>query len=212
MGDRKVAAVSVAALLVTGLGYLWAQEPAGSVAGSVALPSFSAPTASLAPRVPSRPTLLPTDCADLLAGSPDMPALLGLPVDAVNTRAVIGLPSPSVGQLERVTCTYTVTGQSAPGVVITVAAFTTPEAAAAQRDRNVTAESDTRSAEPVSIGAAHGPLLIEPGQHLLFVAYDRFLVTAGINPALAPGSQVKPVLVDLVQRVLANLVPVRRLH
>jgi hypothetical protein len=207
-----VAAVSMAALLVTGLGYVWAREPAGSVAEPVAVPSFSAPTASLAPPAPTRPTLVPTDCADLLAGSPDMPALLGLPVDAVNTRAVIGLPSPSVGQLERVTCTYTVTGQSAPGVVIMVAAFTTPEAAAAQRDRNVAAESDTRSAEPVSIGAAHGPLLTERGQHLLFVAYDRFLVTAGINPTLAPGGQVKPVLLDLVQRVLANLAPARRRH
>jgi hypothetical protein len=209
MGDRKVAAVSVAALLVTALAYLWAGEPSGGVAGSVAVPSF-APTASVAPPAPTRPTLLPTNCADLLAGSPDMAALLGLPLDAVNTRAVIGLPSPSVGQLERVTCTYTATGQSAPGVVITAAAFTTPEEAVAQRDRNAAAESDTRSAEPVSIGAAHGSLLTEPGQHVLFVAYDRYLLTAGMNPALAPGGQVKPVLVDLVQRVLANLAPVRR--
>jgi hypothetical protein len=31
-------------------------------------------------------------------------------------------------------------------------------------------------------------------------------------PAVAPGGQVKPTLVDLVQRVLANLVPKRGLH
>lgn len=207
------AAVIVAAALVTAMGYFWAREPSGNIAEPVAVPSFSASTTPAPPPAPNRATLVPTDCGELLAGSPDMAALLGQPVGAVAARAVIGLPSPSVGQLERVTCNYVLAGQSGPSVVLTVAAFTTPDAAAAQRDRNVAAErSDTRASEPVTIGTAVGSLLTEPGRHLLFVSCDRFLVTAAMPPAVAPGGQVKPTLVDLVQRVLANLVPKRGLH
>lgn len=213
MGDRVLGGIVVAALLVAALVYFWAREPAGDIAEPVAIPSFTAPAVKAAPPAAKPATLVPTDCGDLLAGSPNMAALLGQPVDAVSDYAVIGLPSPSVGQLERVTCNYTLVGQTPPGVVLTVAGFTTPEAAAAQRDRNVAAErGDTRAAEPVSIGAAQGVLLTEPGQQLLVVAVDRFLVSAGMQPRLAPGGQGKPVLVDLVQRVLANLLPRRPLH
>ena len=213
MGDHSVAAVTVAALLVTASGYFWAREPAGNIAEPVAIPSFTTPVVQPPPPAPKRTTMVPTECGELLAGSPDMAALLGQPVDAVSNSAVIGLPSPSVGQLERVTCNYTLIGQTQAGVVLTVAGFISADAAAAQRDRNVVAEQrDTRAVEPVLIGAAQVVLLTEPRQHLLFIAVDRYLVTAGMVPGLAPGGQVKPVLIDLVQRVLANLVPRRRLH
>lgn len=208
MGQRRAVAAAVAAVLVLSLTYLWARAPVGGLTQPVAIPRFTGTVAAPPPSASNRATLLPTDCADLLAGGPDMSALLAQPVDSVTVRAIIGQPSPSVGQLERVTCNYTLPGRPTPQLVLTLSAFTTPEAAAAQRDRNLAAEgSDVRATEPAVIGAARGSVLREADGVFLLVAYDRYTVAEDIQPGVAPGGQDVPVLTDLAQRVLANLAP-----
>jgi len=208
-----MAGLAVAAVLVAGLSYLWVRSPEGALTSTITLPSFA--TAEVAPpdAAPGRTTLLPTDCTGLLAGSPDMSALLGQPLGSVGTRSVVGQPSPSVGQLERLTCSYSLPGRDAPALVLTATGFTDPGAAAGQRGRNVAAESaDTQASRQVELGGARATLLTEPGRTLLLVDYDRYTLTASIAPGVVPAVKPQPVLTDLAQRVLANLVPPANRH
>jgi hypothetical protein len=185
MGLRVVTGLRVvAALAVT--------EP-------VPLPEFNAPaTARAGPDPLRRDTLLPTSCADLFTGSPDLTALLGQPTDSLDAHPIVGLPSASVGQLERLTCTYTQTGHNHPILVLTMAGFTDPAAAQVQRQRNITAErADTLTDKPVTMGTARATLL--------FVAAGRDTLTADLTSGVVPSPQTEPLLTDLAQRILPNL-------
>jgi hypothetical protein len=213
VGGQLIAGLAVAAVLVAGLSYLWVRSPEGALTSKINLPSFA--TAEVAPpdTAPGRTTLLPTDCTELLVSSPDMSALLGQPLGSVGARSVVGRPSPSVGQLERLTCNYSVPGRDAPALVLTVAGFTDPGAAAEQRGRNVAAEGpDTQASRQVGLGGAQATLLTEPNRTLLLVDYDRYTLTASIAPGVIPADQPEPVLTDLAQRVLATLVPPANRH
>jgi hypothetical protein len=204
-GLRVVAALAVTTVMITGVN--WACKPAPSDTDPVPLPEFNAPaTARAAPDPLRRDTLLPTSCADLLTGSPDLTALLGQPIDSLDAHPIVGLPSASVGQLERLTCTYTQAGHNHPILVLTVAGFTDPAAAQVQRERNLTAErSDTLTDKPVTMGTAHATLLTEPGHTLLFVAAGRATLTADLTSGVVPSPQTEPLLTDLAQRILPNL-------
>jgi hypothetical protein len=46
-----------------------------------------------------------------------MTALLGQPIGSLDAYAIVGLPSASVGQLERLSCTYTLPGHNRPILV-----------------------------------------------------------------------------------------------
>jgi hypothetical protein len=204
-GLRVVAALAVTTTMIIGVSWAW--KPAPSVTDPVPLPGFTAPaSARAAPDPLRRDTLLPTSCADLFNGSPDITALLGQPIDSLDAHPIVGLPSASVGQLERLTCTYTQAGHNQPILVLTVAGFTDPAAAAAQRERNLTAErSDTLTDKPVTMGTAHATLLTEPGHTLLFVAAGRDTLTADLTSGAVPSPQTEPILTDLAQRILPNL-------
>jgi len=208
-----MAGLAVAAVLVGALSYLWVRPPEGALTSPINLPSFA--TVDVAPPdlAPGRTTLLPTDCTELLVGSPDMSALLGQPLGSVGTHSVVGQPSPSVGQLERLTCSYSVSGRDAPALVLTATGFTDPGAAAEQRGRNVVAEGpDTQAYRQVELGGAQATLLTESSRTLLLVDYDRYTLTASIAPGVVPSDKPDPVLTDLAQRVLANLVPPPNRH
>lgn len=113
-----------------------------------------------------------------------------------------------MGQLERLTCTYTYTqaGHNHPILVLTVAGFTDPAAAQVQRQRNITAErSDTLDDKPVTMGTAHATLLTEPGHTLLFLASGRDTLTADLTSGVVSSPQTEPLLTDLAQRILPNL-------
>jgi hypothetical protein len=204
-GLRVVAALAVTAMMITGVN--WAYKPAPRVTDPIPLPGFTAPaTARAAPDPLRRDTLLPTSCADLLTGSPDLTALLGQPIDSLDAHPIVGLPSASVGQLERLTCTYTQTGHNQPILVLTMAGFTDPTAAQVQRERNLTAErSETLTDKPVTMGTAHATLLTEPGHTLLFLAAGRDTLTADLTSGVVPSPQTDSILTDLAQRILPNL-------
>jgi hypothetical protein len=208
-----MAGLAVAAVLVAGFSYLWVHSPTGALTSPITLPSFATGDIATPETAPGRTTLLPTDCAELLVGSPDMSALLGQPLGTVGTRSVVGQPSPSVGQLERLTCSYSVPGQGAPALMLTAAGFTDPDAAAEQRGRNVAAESqDTQASRQVELGGAKATLLTEPSRTLLLVDFDRYTLSASIAPGVVPADKPERVLTDLAQRVLANLVPPANRH
>jgi len=208
-----MAGLAVAAVLVAGFSYLWVHSPTGALTSPITLPSFAIGDITTPEMAPGRTTLLPTDCAELLVGSPDMSALLGQPLGTVGTRSVVGQPSPSVGQLERLTCSYSVPGQGAPALMLTAAGFTDPDAAAEQRGRNVAAESpDTQASRQVELGGAKATLLTEPSRTLLLVDFDRYTLSASIAPGVVPADKPEPVLTDLAQRILANLVPPANRH
>ncbi|HEY1970284.1 MAG TPA: hypothetical protein VGH89_20190 [Pseudonocardia sp.] len=209
MGARIVVVFGLGAALIAVLGYLWASQPVPKRLDPLAVPTFEdkAAHAGRSTMVP-RPTLLPTDCTDLLPGQPDMAALLGGPTGSVRVHSVIGVAAPSVGQLERLTCLYTQPGRPAPSVTVIIGVFADPTSAARQRDRNISAEGgDTRASAPAPLGAANATLLTEPARRLLMLAYDRYTVTAGLANGVLPDAEAGPMLTDLTQRMLPALTP-----
>jgi hypothetical protein len=210
VGVRLGVVVAIGVMVVVGFALAWANLPASRVPPTLAVPTFTAPTGQAGPAqdVAPRATLLPTDCVDVLTGPVDASALLGQPTGSVGVRTVWGVPAPSVGMLERVSCGYQRAGQGAPAMQLGLAAFTDQPSAAAQRVRNVAAErGDTRADVPVALGDAKADLLTQPTRSLLMVDYDRYTVTASLAHGVVPDDQVAPVLVDLVRRVLPTLTP-----
>jgi hypothetical protein len=197
-------------MVVVGFALGWASLPASRTPPALAVPTFAAqagqlgPTAAVAPRA----TLLPTDCAEVLTGPVDASALLGQPTGTVGVHTVMGVPAPSVGIVERVSCGYQGPRQGGPALQLGLVAFTDAPSAAAQRLRNIAAErGDTRASAPVALGDAHAVLLNQPSRSLLMVDYGRYTVTASLAHGVVPDAQDGPVLVDLVRRVLPNLAP-----
>lgn len=216
MGARVAALAAVALLMFAGFGFAWAGGSDGVAASDVVavpVPTFGSTDVTPSAVVPPRATLLPTDCAELLPGATDMAALLGKPTGSVGVRTVLGMPSPQVGQLERVTCNYQAPGRPSPALVVTLTAFTDAASAAVQRDRNIAAErADTRAVRTTPLGTASATLLTQRDRRLLMVAHDRFTLTEGLTLGLVPDEAIEPVLADLAQRMLPTLGPTRAGH
>ena len=117
--------VAIGVMVVVGFALGWASLPASRTPPALAVPTFTAPAGQSepVPAVAPRSTLLPTDCADVLTGPVDASALLGQPTGSVAVRTVMGMPAPSVGILERVSCGYQRAGQGVPAMQLGLAAF-----------------------------------------------------------------------------------------
>jgi hypothetical protein len=179
----------------------------------VAVPTFPAvsPTVTTAPPPEPGAGHLPTDC-ELIVGHDELPALLGLPVDSVTVRTVQGVPSPSVGRLERIDCTYMVTdpGVSPPGVVLrmTLGKYVDVAAAHDQHDRNVADQRGGASASAQSdLGAAAATVVQRGARTVLLTCYDA--ITVDLDLAQRPWPlPPRDLLTDLARRVLARVTPV----
>jgi hypothetical protein len=155
---------------------------------------------------------LPTDCEDLMGGD-ELTALFGLPIASVAAGTVLGAPSPSVGRVERVSCTYTASGPVAPqlqGVILrmVVGAYSDAAAAHDQHERNVDDEraGASSSAQP-ELGSA-AATLIQHGNadSVLLASLDD--ITLDLDLARRPGPLTPAdLLTDLARRVLARLAP-----
>jgi hypothetical protein len=215
LADRPRRGVLIALVfaLVTGAVLTWFGAGASSGTSAVDLPTFTAQGEEAAPPlVQSRATLLPADCAGVLTGPVDAAGLLAQPTGSVAVHTMLGVPSTSVGLLERMSCGYQRSGPTggsgAPMLQLGLSAFSDSSAAGEQRLRNVAAErGDTRAAVPVALGEAAAVLLTEPTRTVLMAAYDRYTVTASLNHGVFPAAEEGPVLVDLTRRVLPNLAP-----
>ena len=179
----------------------------------VPVPTFapSVPTSTSAPPASETGSLLPADCAQLL-GQDELSALFGLPMDTVMIQMVQGTPSPSVGRLERMTCTYTAAGPAAPppqGVVLrmTVGAYSDTAAAHAQHERNVADErvGSSSSVDP-ALGTASATLLHRDAENLLLTASDTVTLDLDLPPRPVPLPPTD-LLLDLARRVFARLAP-----
>jgi hypothetical protein len=174
------------------------------------VPTFDSEPANGGARAAHHDTLLPTDCQNMTTGA-TMSALLGKPLDSVQSHTVLGVAAASVGRLERVTCQYQLAGRKPvrPVLELNLAAYTTPSAADRQMTTNAVAERvDAQQVENFSIGSARAMLFGERGQFVLLVSNGRCSITLTLHDGVVPAEQAKPVMVDLVQRVLPNLASV----
>ncbi|HTF49914.1 MAG TPA: hypothetical protein VK735_20930 [Pseudonocardia sp.] len=172
------------------------------------IPTFSnEPGSGRALGPTQRETLLPIDCTDVLAG-PAMSALLGQPVDSVSVHTVLGLPAPSVGRLERLTCQYDRPGHRAAtaDLEMVLAAYTSRAAADKQLSTNVAAERfEAAASDSLSIGSARAVLFDEKVKSVLMVSSGRSSITMTMQRGVVPPEYTRAVMVDMVQRVLPNL-------
>jgi hypothetical protein len=202
---------SLAALALTAL---LAGCSSGTELATPPVPTFPGPGAAAPTSAPApRSTLVPTDCNQILSKD-ELPNLLGLPLGSIDVRSLRDVPAPSVGRLERVTCTYTSTGGAgAPGqgqqvLKMLASGYSTPEAAQAQvAVNNQVEQSSGITGVDTPIGAAAGTFFSDPDGPILVVTYRRVTVSASLNRGSLSADQARSVLVDLVQRVLPVLVP-----
>lgn len=212
MGVRTVVTFGLGALLTAGFVLGWVQAGNEPELTNLPVPRFGSANAGdpNAARAARRETLLPVDCGEVLPGPVDAAALLAMPTGSVTARGIIGVGSPSVGLLERLTCNYFPAHKASgpPLMVIGLAAFTDQAGARAQRDRNIAAErTDTLASRPVPFGDAQATLLSQRDNYLLMVTYDRYTVTASVARRLVPEANAEAVLVDLVRRVWPGVLP-----
>lgn len=179
------------------------------------IPTFPGPGAAAPTSAPpSRSTLVPTDCNQILSKD-ELPNLLGLPLGTVDVRSLRDVPAPSVGRLERVTCTYTSTGgpgaapQGSQVLKLLTSGYNSPDAALSQvAVNNQVLQGEGVTGVDTPIGAARGTFFSDPDGPILVVAYRQVTVsltlTRGGNLS---ADQQRSLLVDLAQRVLPVLVP-----
>jgi hypothetical protein len=181
----------------------------------VPVPTFDAvaPSSTSAPPTREDGELLPDSCEDLV-GHDEFAALFGLPVGSVALRTVQGTPSPSVGRLERMTCTYTVSGPaSAPlqglRLQMTVGAYRDAGAAHDQHERNVVDQrAGATSATEPELGRAGATLVEHDSGAVLLTSVDAVTLDLVLarRPTPLPSLDL---LTDLARRVLARLAPDR---
>jgi hypothetical protein len=161
-----------------------------------------------AAQVPRRDTLPPADCDGLLAAR-SVPALFALPEGSISDHSVVGVASPSVGMLERLSCSYDRVGErGGPVLQLRAQAYTDIASASGHFDVNTATEQHgSLDSHRLAIGTAPAMWIEEPGQHVLLVRDGRETLTVALRTALAPDEHSQDLTVDLVQRILPNLVP-----
>lgn len=170
----------------------------------IAVPTFPSPAGQAGPAGPGGDDgALPDDCGRIFAPA-DLEALLGLPLGSVGVRTTLGVPQPSVGRTERVSCDYTRAGGPGKGrflLDLNASAYVDPAAARGQWQVNVDAEpGDHRD---VPIGAASAVLIERRGEAVLMVAHAASNLTLVLPDQPLPGGRSRgDVLVDLALRVL----------
>lgn len=174
-----------------------------SNADPTSVPTFPAADATgPAPSPADDGRVIPVDCGRIL-GTPDLEAVMGLPLGSVAVRTTIGVPQPAVGRTERVTCRYTRAGDGGgrPLLDINATAYRDAAAASAQWEVNVRAESGDRRDMP--LGSAPGVLFEKRGQAVLMVAHATSNLTLVLPDQPLPGDKSRAdALVDLALRVL----------
>jgi hypothetical protein len=145
--------------------------------------------------------VVPDDCTRILA-APDLEAVLGLPLGSVGVRTTIGVPSPSVGRTERLSCDYTRVGDSAHSLLdVNATAYVDAEAALDQWRINVDAESG--ESREVPLGSAHAVLFEKDDEAVLMIAHSTSNLTLVLPDQPLPGGRSRvDVAVDLALRVL----------
>lgn len=155
---------------------------------------------------------LPDDCERLLPVA-DLGALLGLPLDSVSVRTIIGTPSPSVGRTERLTCQYVGTA-AAPGLrgaaLLNVNAGLYLDGASAAEHWLINVNAENGGARrDLQLGTAPAVLVERPGETLLTTVNGSGTVTL-VLPSRVPqpsGRAPADTLVDLALRTLAEVTP-----
>jgi hypothetical protein len=186
---------------------------AGASEAELPVPTFPASAQGADGAAAAQDPGLPDDCERLLPVA-DLGALLGLPLDSVSVRTIIGTPSPSVGRTERLTCQYLGTA-AAPGLrgvtLLNVnAGLYLDGAAAAEHWRiNVNAEDDGGARRDLQLGTAPAVLVERAGETMLTTVNGSGTVTL-VLPSRVPqpsGRAPADTLVDLALRTLAEVTP-----
>ncbi|MGQ0573439.1 MAG: hypothetical protein ACT4RN_04440 [Pseudonocardia sp.] len=149
------------------------------------------------------------DCEQVLPVA-DLVALLGLPLESVTVRTIVGVPEPSVGRVERIACRYTGSSGRARGMpLLELNAARYVDAASASRQWRINAAAEDGPRRTLALGTAPG-MLVERAGEALFTVVDRDVALTITLPARAPRAPQRTAadtLADLALRVLAAVSP-----
>lgn len=199
---RRFVIAAVGIICSLGLGGASACARGASADERLPVPTFAESSAGATTGPGAKKTGLPDDCAELLSVD-DLGALFALPIGSVSLRTVRGVPAPSVGRTERVTCSYTRSDANAAAVLdVNIGRYTDEAAAAEHWSVNSAAESGGGPGTAIAIGDAKAMLVERPAQATLLVVYRLDTLTF-VLPARAAGSRpAQDVLVDLAKRLI----------
>lgn len=198
---------SAAAFFITAFGtaLLTAAACGGPAPTGTSLPTFAAPTpgAGTSTGAPAPDDgAVPDDCGQLMSAA-DLGALMGLPLDSVTVRTTAGVPEPSIGRTERVTCRYTAAAGNTGGrtlLDLNVSAYTDADAAVGQWRVNAAAEDGARRELP--IGSASAVLVERSGESVLLAVHGPNNLTFVLPARSTPGDRAPAdALLDLALRV-----------
>ncbi len=149
---------------------------------------------------------VPDDCGRLISAA-DLGALMGLPLDSVTVRTTAGVPEPSIGRTERVTCRYTTTAGKGRGrtlLDLNVSAYADADAAVGQWRVNADAEQGARRELP--IGSASAVLVERSGESVLLAVHGPSNLTFVLPARSTPGDRAPAdTLLDLALRVFPTV-------
>ncbi|MFC4949608.1 hypothetical protein [Pseudonocardia sp. GCM10023141] len=150
--------------------------------------------------------VIPDDCPALLSVT-DLGALLGLPLNSVAVRTIIGVPLADSGRTERVDCSYSGTANPVRGkALLSVAATAFQDRAAALKQWQINVDASDGDRQDLMIGAATAVLFQRRDEAELSAVYGTGTVTLLLPNGKLPGARTRDdVLKDLAVRVLATM-------
>ncbi len=167
------------------------------------IPTFAPSAADPSPGASGAPDgRLPAACDRLLSAG-DLGALFAMPLGSVSVHTIRGVPEPSVGRVERLTCSYTTGGGSMALLELNIGRYADAASASDHWKLNSAAErAGEGSSRDVPIGSAPAVLVEHRGETVLLVAYGVDTLTFVLPGDAAGGRLAADALVDLALRVL----------
>jgi hypothetical protein len=176
------------------------EPPSRAGAPPPALPQF---TTSAEPPPARTERAVPNTCGQVITPL-DLDDLLETRISGA-TSEVVGTPVPAIGRTARIDCYFGIPGRDRDkaALVVTLAAYSTPEAAGERVERTL-ADERARGARitDVEVGPDRGAL-IEGAGRIVVARHGRITVVVRASIGAVPGDQAARVLPEIADRALA---------
>ena len=188
--------------ILTGLVLLTActSPPPGPPGTPPALPQFTTTTEPPSTRTERT---VPRTCDQVITAA-DLDKLLETRISGA-TAEIVGTPMPAIGRTARIDCYFGIPGRdrAKAALVVTLAAYSTPDAADARIDRTA-ADEQAQGARITGIAVGPDPgLLIEGAARIVVARHGRVTVVVQAATTAVPGDQAARVLPKIADRALS---------
>ncbi|MFC5287882.1 hypothetical protein ACFPM7_12540 [Actinokineospora guangxiensis] len=176
------------------------EPPSRADAPAPALPQFTT-TAEPPPARTER--AVPDTCGQVVTAA-DLDGLLETRISG-GTSEIVGTPMPAIGRTARIDCYFGIPGRDRDkaALVVTLAAYLTPEAAGDRVERTLADErAHGARITDIAVGPDRG-VLVEGAGRIVVARHGRVTVVVRASVGAVPGDQAARVLPKIADRALA---------